>query len=62
MSHKGNDYFIDLAKEKIEQPERFETPAWVKYFIDFICSKDQKEWTEYKNYNHDLELPEDDTF
>ena len=35
---------------KIEMPEQFETPDWVRYFTDFICSKNQKEWDEKKEW------------
>ena len=26
----------------VQQPEQFETPDWVKHFIDFICADHSK--------------------
>jgi len=33
---------------KVKQPKHWETPKWVTYFTDFICSKDKKEWKDRK--------------
>ena len=37
---------------QLEPPEQFDTPDWVKYFIDFICSKSQEEWEEKQKTNN----------
>ena len=36
---------------EIKQPEQFETPNWVKHFIDFICCKTQEEWEKKQKEN-----------
>ena len=37
----------------IEQPDKWETPEWVKYFLDFICSKDREDFKKLKGENND---------
>jgi hypothetical protein len=29
---------------KVEYPDRWETPLWVKYFKEWLCSKDEKDF------------------
>ncbi len=44
----------------VKKPEQFETPDWVKHFIEFIICKDLKEWQEKKKWLHGQNLQKKD--